>query len=89
MNYTRVPWQKAACRGWDTEMFFIEEGHIAAEVTPTLRDLCNDCPIFDKCFEYAVNAPSLHGFWAGTTVREREQFRARRRKQAWKGRHAS
>jgi len=89
MEYGKVEWEKAACRGWDTEMFFIEEGHIAAEVTPTLRDVCKECLILDNCFQYAVSTPSLHGFWAGTTVREREQFRARRRKQAWKERHAS
>lgn len=88
-SYVRVQWDQAACRGWDTNMFFIEEGHVAAEVTPTLRDVCRECPILSDCFEYAINTPGLHGFWAGMTTKERELFRTKRRKQAWKERHAS
>lgn len=89
MEYTKISWEKAACRGWDTKMFFIEEGHVAAEVTSTLRDLCSECPILDSCFEYAINVPGLHGFWAGMTVREREQYRTRKRKKEWRERRAS
>lgn len=89
MNYLRVQWDRAACRGWNTDMFFLEEGHLAAQVTPTLRDVCGECPILADCFEYAVNDPSVHGFWAGMTAKEREQYRTRRRKKEWRERRAS
>ena len=85
INYLRVPWDQAACRGLDTELFFIEEGNIAAAMQPTLREVCNSCPILDQCFDYAINeSPTVYGFWAGTTTRDREKYRSSARKRAWR-----
>jgi len=37
----------------------------------TARRLCNTCPLFDACFEYATEAGEEHGIWAGTLPGER------------------
>lgn len=40
----------------------------------TLRSVCNSCPFKIACFEWAVRHEA-HGFWAGTTERQRRIYR--------------
>jgi WhiB family redox-sensing transcriptional regulator len=35
------------------------------------KRLCNECPIKDECFRYAVESGQKHGVWAGTLPHER------------------
>lgn len=35
------------------------------------KELCNECPIKKKCFEYALETHQEYGIWGGTTPDER------------------
>ena len=37
----------------------------------TAKSLCQTCPLFDDCFDYATKAGEPHGIWAGTLPGER------------------
>lgn len=41
-----------------------------------LRSLCDDCPFFQACLDYAVSY-GVEGIWAGTSVRDRKRIRAK------------
>jgi len=32
-----------------------------------MRTVCNTCPVFAECFDYAATARPLAGYWAGHT----------------------
>ena len=40
------------------------------------KAICSKCPYKFRCLEYAVNDPSLHGIWGGTTERQRRTIRS-------------
>jgi len=69
-----MDWSKARC--WDIEdrdLFFPEffESHKAFDA----KKICYKCPIITKCFDYAVEDPSLYGIWGGSSYRERVLMR--------------
>lgn len=39
------------------------------------KQVCNDCPVRLRCFDYALSA-GMHGIWGGTTAEERQKLRA-------------
>lgn len=50
---------------------------IANAYTPlhnTLARICAECPVLAECFNYALHHEE-HGFWGGTSAREREVLR--------------
>lgn len=75
-------WMKeAACRGRPIEDFF---GH--HRVTAEIRKLCEGCPVYAECDEYAMDfrlgdstaqtkTKPLTGIWAGKGDRERTRRR--------------
>lgn len=77
MRYEDVEWHAAACKGIDTELFFIEQASEAAAFQRRLRPICLNCPIYDDCLEYALEN-EFEGFWAGMTARQRKEWRGRR-----------
>lgn len=76
MRYDDVPWEAAACKGIFTDLFYLENTAEAALITPTLRRICQGCPVLDECREYSVMHENA-GFWGGLTMSERHRLRAR------------
>lgn len=76
-----MSWQdRASCQGIDTELFFTPEKAPPGTQIPeleTIRRMCAMCEVRDKCFEHAIKH-ELHGAWAGTTPRERADYRRER-----------
>lgn len=77
MRYDEVEWQAAACKGIDTELFFIEHSSEATMFQQQLRPICLNCPIYGECLEYSLEN-EFNGFWAGMTATQRKQWRGRR-----------
>lgn len=58
---------QAACRGMDTEIWFIE-----SEAAHDLaKSICVRCPVRDACLQAAIEIPGTFGVWGGKTKRQR------------------
>ncbi len=68
-------WDRAACRGQRTALFFPTPGGAAA--TAQAIPLCRRCPVRSPCLDYAMHTAAV-GIWAGTTDEERRRLRRRR-----------
>jgi len=78
MKYDEVEWEAAACKGINTDLFFLERGE-GVSFYPQLRKICQSCPIYSECLEYAV-WNETEGFWAATTPNERQRLRSSSRR---------
>lgn len=78
MKYDEVEWHAAACKGIQVDIFYLETLSESLTHTPTLRRVCQGCPIFEECREYAFKH-EVHGFWGGLTATERKKLRSRLR----------
>jgi hypothetical protein len=67
----------AKCRETDPEIFFPEHTQPQNEIKVILS-LCSNCPVFTKCFNYALQHDVV-GWWAGTTYADREKIRKTKR----------
>lgn len=65
----------AACRDADPELFFPTRG----EESGAAREYCARCPVAEECLAYAMRTPDLQGVWAGTSQRQRERMRRKKR----------
>lgn len=73
-EYGEINWDKAECRGEDTEMFFrIEEerNYLAYRYINAVRSICSRCPIWRDCLAYAFQNEQF-GMWGGLTSLERK-----------------
>ncbi|MEV7768312.1 WhiB family transcriptional regulator [Microbacterium sp. NPDC086615] len=61
-----------ACEG--DEMFIADRVQLIPTDMQRMRMVCNRCPLFDMCGDYARTAKPHAGFWAGT-LRERHTGR--------------
>lgn len=59
---------RAACRDMDSGIFF--EGR-----TDYAREICEGCPVRNRCLEYAVVTNQSFGVWGGTTPAMRRKIR--------------
>lgn len=69
-------WDRAACKGADTESFFPAS---ASRVDNTLEEQsakahCRRCPVIHDCAEFAVTT-GQHGIWGGMNDDERRLLR--------------
>jgi hypothetical protein len=62
---------KANCKGTDTDSFFIERGEA---YPPELKQVCNRCSVKKDCLNFAVKYNTV-GFWGGTSEMDRRQLR--------------
>jgi len=63
-------WQDdAACAGMDTEIFYAQEGPSQAIAFET----CSRCPVYDHCFQYAVDNKEEFGVWGGLAFDARDR----------------
>lgn len=65
-----------ACEGTDTESWFTPDESTTYSNEQILRKICANCPVRNQCFDYALRH-NVHGYWAGTTPRVRQQMRVR------------
>lgn len=65
-----------ACEGTDTESWFADDETNSYSNELTLRKICSNCPVRNQCFDYSLRH-NVHGYWAGTTPRVRQQLRKR------------
>ena len=59
------------------EVFFPEDEHdleVRKSMVKVAKEVCNDCPVRLRCFDYALSA-GMHGIWGGTTHEERVKLR--------------
>jgi hypothetical protein len=62
------------------EVFFPEDEpdkYLRKKLIAVAKEVCNDCPVRLRCFDYALSAHMV-GVWGGTTTEEREQLRGSR-----------
>jgi WhiB family transcriptional regulator, redox-sensing transcriptional regulator len=69
--------QAAACKDMPSELFYPR--HYNADLSKA-EAACRRCPVRQQCFAAAVETREEHGFWGGTTPRQRKKaLRARSR----------
>jgi WhiB family transcriptional regulator, redox-sensing transcriptional regulator len=69
---TALEWMDdAACVGMDDRLFFDDQYNDYAEAAA----VCAACPVRAACLAYALNNCIDHGFWGGTTGKERNRTR--------------
>jgi WhiB family redox-sensing transcriptional regulator len=66
---------QARCAGTDQRMFFPAQG----DANRLARQMCASCPVRIPCLDYAVDNHEEFGIWGGTTPRERQAIRRRKR----------
>jgi WhiB family redox-sensing transcriptional regulator len=82
MSNKDFSWQEhAACRGVETDLFFLEEKQtgINQKKLADARDMCNRCSVAEKCLDFALDNYIDFGIWAGTTPLQRKGLRRERR----------
>lgn len=62
-----------ACATTDPELWFPEQ----AVSSPAAKKLCQECPVRQQCFEFALWHFQQFGIWGGTTAKERTAMRTR------------
>jgi WhiB family redox-sensing transcriptional regulator len=69
-------WENASCKGMDTEIFFPERGrsHLSERV---IFEVCGNCPVQEKCLEYAIENDCTVGYYGGVSARNRRVARQR------------
>jgi WhiB family redox-sensing transcriptional regulator len=78
-NVTKAPWLRTEavldCHK-QSALFFPPDytATFAADIRKA-RDLCQGCPIFDACLNWAVPQTGLEGIWAATTPADRRRIR--------------
>lgn len=69
---------KAACKGQDTSLFFIDNGPLTSKRVrigiSKAKSICKSCDIQVECLMNAVNNEENHGIWGGFTQKERAKF---------------
>ena len=63
------------CRLYPPATFFPSDG-VGVD---RARKICRDCPVQERCLEYALEERIDHGVWGGCSERERRRILKRRR----------
>jgi WhiB family redox-sensing transcriptional regulator len=76
-NRDKVDWERASCRGLDTEMFYTARTDLLVEglTYNHLRRICFSCPIQRQCLQVGT-AYEPYGFWGGLSEDERRHIYA-------------
>jgi len=73
-------WERAACRGMDTEIFFYKDTYATRA-----KQVCRGCPVRTECLQEALKtepADHRHGIWGGLSSGERRTLSKKLREQA-------
>ena len=49
------------------------------------KEVCSNCPVIQKCLDYALSAHEAESVWGGTTATERELLRLAKKESRLKG----
>jgi WhiB family redox-sensing transcriptional regulator len=75
-----LEWQEgAACRGTDTELFYLPDairGQRKRNREAAAKAVCAGCPVVADCLRWAMTTGEPYGVWGGTTPEERELLAA-------------
>jgi hypothetical protein len=86
---TNVDWERANCKGIDTDYFYYPNGDDGSDrflekrvgakggvssVYGYLNRICNECPIMAECADYAIRNEQW-GFWGGLSPSQRQRIR--------------
>ena len=73
-----------ACSDLATDDFYPEGGQRLVRLAyDRAREVCAQCPVMERCLDYALKNEERHGMWGGATPAEREDMlRSRRRRVA-------
>ena len=75
--------EAAACRGLESSVFFspdAERGHARARREALARQICQDCPVLDRCRDHALATAEPYGIWGGMTETDRRRHAHRLRR---------
>ena len=64
---------EAACIGAPTDLFFPENSMTVSKIA---KAICDSCPVKEQCLEFALVTFENHGYWGGTTPKQRRILRA-------------
>lgn len=70
--------ERAACRGTDTEAFYLPDRMRAAKARAheaAAKAICADCPVMWQCRDWALRTNEQWGVWGGLTSAERNAIR--------------
>ncbi|MHB8189844.1 MAG: WhiB family transcriptional regulator [Ferrimicrobium sp.] len=76
----------AACRGWDTSLFFAPEDSCGeSDSARRIREgqakqICRRCSAREACLEWALHNRETRGIWGGQNELERKALLRARRK---------
>ena len=67
-----MTWQQdSACRDADPDLFFpVGYGPPFARQIAAAKAVCSQCPVVNKCLDWAIDSGQTEGIWAGMTVVE-------------------
>lgn len=74
LKYRPSLWDRAACRGIDTEVFYPAQELFTRDEERMFERMCTDCPIMMACLEWGL-AHERYGVWGGTTPPMRHKIR--------------
>jgi WhiB family transcriptional regulator, redox-sensing transcriptional regulator len=73
-----LDWQvDAACRGTDTNGFYLADGERAKRARrreASAKAVCGTCPVVRDCLSWALDTAERWGVWGGTTPEERAEL---------------
>lgn len=70
--------KKAACKGMDNSIFFVERGHNTLEA----KRICKTCSVVKECLVFSLKFPSdedQYGVYGGMAPKERKSLRKKLR----------
>jgi WhiB family redox-sensing transcriptional regulator len=74
------PWvEDAPCKGVDTDVFFPERGkaHVSEKI---IKPLCRECPVQQKCLNYALKHDITEGYYGGFSGKQRRAIKSASRR---------
>lgn len=77
VNRDKVEWERASCKGLDTNMFYLARTDLLTEglTYNHLRRICFNCPIQRECLQVGTSYEP-YGFWGGLSEDERRHIYA-------------
>lgn len=77
VNRDKVEWERASCKGLDTDMFYLARTDLLTEglTYNHLRRICFNCPIQRECLQVGTSYEP-YGFWGGLSEDERRHIYA-------------
>ncbi|GHH94105.1 WhiB family transcriptional regulator [Streptomyces capillispiralis] len=70
--------ERANCREADPDLFFPigDRGPTLVQIERA-KAVCHDCPVLERCLDWALRSGPLEGIWGGTTEGERRALMRR------------